>query len=252
MTPLGSDDEPEPQRRLEEALATIEELRARLESSDGRLASFAGQVTHDLKTPLTTMSLSLELIRDELEDGASTDDVIPLITRALGASARMTTMIEDILTFARLGTSIEPAPVDLAKVAAAVVADLSGDLDGVDLTVGDLPTVPGDEAQLRSVVQNLLSNAAKFRSADRRPTVSVGASRAGSRWRVEVADNGIGVPEDQRDRVFEPMVRLDKRIDGVGVGLATCRRVVDSHAGSIGVDPNPAGEGSVFWVELPG
>ena len=62
---------PELQRRLEEALATVEELRARLERSNDRLASFAGQVTHDLKTPLTTMSLSLELIRDELEDGAS-------------------------------------------------------------------------------------------------------------------------------------------------------------------------------------
>ena len=64
MTLLGSDDEPELQRRLEEALATVEELRARLERSDERLSSFAGQVTHDLKTPLTTMSLSLELIRD--------------------------------------------------------------------------------------------------------------------------------------------------------------------------------------------
>ena len=236
MTPLGSVDEPELQRRLEEALRTVEELRARLASSDSRLASFAGQVTHDLKTPLTTMSLSLELIRDELEDGASAEDVIPLITRALGGSARMTTMIEDILTFARLGTSIDPVPVDLAKVTAEVVADLSDDLGGVELTVGDLPTVRGDEAQLRGALRNLLTNAAKFRSADRPPTVTVGATRTGSRWRVEVADNGIGVPEDQRERVFEPMVRLDKRIDGVGIGLATCRRVVDSHAGSIGAD----------------
>ena len=132
MTVLGSVDEPELQRRLEEALATVEALRAGLESSDSRLAAFAGQVTHDLKTPLTTMSLSLELIRDQLEDGASAEDVIPLITRALGGSARMTTMIEDILTDARIGTSIDPAPVDLAKVAAAVVADLAADLDGVD------------------------------------------------------------------------------------------------------------------------
>ena len=242
---------PELQRRLEEALATVEELRGRLERSNDRLAAFAGQVTHDLKTPLTTMSLSLELIRDELEDGAAAEDVVPLIQRALGGSARMTTMIEDVLTFARLGTQIEPRPVDLEAVISLVRADLGSGLDGVDLVVADLPVVPGDEVQLRSLIRNLLSNALKFRSPDRALVVVVTGTRAGTRWRVEVADNGIGIPEDQRERVFEPMVRLDKRIDGVGIGLATCRRIVDSHEGAIGVVANPAGEGSVFWVELP-
>ena len=234
-----------------ELLAQIEEMRARLELSNDRLAAFAGQVTHDLKTPLTTMSLSLELIRDELEDGATSDEVMPLITRALGGSARMTTMIEDVLAFARLETYVDPEPVDLAAVTAAVVDDLASGLDGVELTIGELPVVPGDHALLRSLVQNLLMNAAKFRSADRPPLVSMTASKDGPRWRIEVADNGIGVPADQRERVFEPMVRLDKRIDGVGIGLATCHRVVDAHEGVIGVTTPPSGEGAVFWVELP-
>ena len=74
---------------------------------------------------------------------------MPLISRALGGSARMATMIEDVLAFARLGTtSIDPVPVDLAKVVAEVVVDLAGRLDGVDLTIGELPVVPGDEALL--------------------------------------------------------------------------------------------------------
>ena len=238
-------------RELFATLNQVETLRADLERSNDRLAAFAGQVTHDLKTPLTTMSLSLELIRDELEDGATTEDVLPLITRALGGSARMTTMIEDVLAFARLGTSIEPVPVNLAKVAAEVAADLASDLEDVRLTIEDLPTVPGDEAQLRSLLQNLLSNAVKFRSPDRPPEVTLASFRSGNRWRIEVIDNGIGIPEDQRYRVFEPMVRLDKRIDGVGIGLATCRRVVDSHGGIISVSGTASGEGSVFWVELP-
>ena len=151
MTSWARSDEPELQRRLEEALATVGSCGPGWDS-DSRLASFAGQVTHDLKTPLTTMSLSLELIRDELEDGASAEDVIPLIHRALGGSARMTTMIEDILTFARLGTSIDPVPVDLAKVAAAVVADLAGDLDGVGPDGRGPADRPGDEAQLAQPV----------------------------------------------------------------------------------------------------
>ena len=90
------------------------------------------------------MSLSLELIRDELEDGAVAADVVPLIQRALNGSTRMTTMIEDVLTFARLGTSIEAEPVDLSVAVADVVADLASSLDGVDLTVGGPPVVPGD------------------------------------------------------------------------------------------------------------
>jgi signal transduction histidine kinase len=227
------------------------ELRERIERCDERLASFAGQVTHDLKTPLTTMSLSLELIRDELEDGASAEDLVPLITRALGASARMTRMIEDVLAYARLDTSIERVPVDLAKVAADVVADLDGRLDDADLRVGELPVVPGDEALLRSLLQHLLTNAVKFRSPDRPPAVTVSASRTGPRWRIAVVDNGIGIPEDQREHVFEPMVRLDKRIEGVGIGLATCRRVVDAHHGVISATASESGEGTAILVELP-
>jgi signal transduction histidine kinase len=100
-------------------------------------------------------------------------------------------------------------------------------------------------------MQNLLTNAAKFRAEGRQPEVSVSALKFGDRWTIQVADNGIGIPEDQRERIFEPMVRLDKRIDGVGIGLATTKRVVESHHGAIGASANPAGQGSVFWVELP-
>jgi signal transduction histidine kinase len=230
----------------------VDGARGRLESGDERLAAFAGQVTHDLKTPLTTMSLSLELIRDELEDGAAAEDVLPLVTRALRGSARMLAMIEDVLAFARVGTSIERVPVDLAKVSADVVADLGSALDGVDVVVGDLPVVPGDESLLRVLLLNLLGNALKFRSPDRPLEVAVTASRAGGGWRVEVADNGIGIAEADRERVFEPMLRLDKRVEGLGIGLATCRRVVDAHGGTIGASSKPDGPGSVFWVELPG
>jgi len=225
----------------------------RVETSDERLAAFAGQVTHDLKTPLTTMSLSLELIRDELEDGATAEDVLPLVTRALRGSARMLAMIEDVLAFARVGTSIDPVPVDLAKVSADVIADLGSALDGVEVVVGDLPVVPGDETLLRVLLLNLLGNALKFRCPDRPLEVAVTAHRAGAgSWRLEVVDNGIGIPEADRERVFEPMLRLDKRVEGLGIGLATCRRVVDAHGGAIGVGGNPAGAGSVLWVELPG
>ena len=141
----------------------------------------------------------------------------------------------------------------LAPRIARVVRDGTElDVPTSEVEVGDLPTVPGDRAQLRALLQNLVSNAAKFRAEERPPRVSVSALKFGDRWTIEVADNGIGIPEDQRERVFEPMVRLDKRIDGVGIGLATTKRVVEAHHGAIGASANPAGPGSVIWVELPG
>jgi signal transduction histidine kinase len=237
---------------LEETPAVTAELRSRLARSEERLAAFAGQVTHDLKTPLTTMSLSLELIRDELEDGAAAEDLLPLITRALRGAARMSSMIEDVLAFARIGTTVDPVPVDLGKVTAEVVADLGSALEDVDLVVGELPVVPGDESLLRSLLLNLIGNAGKFRSPERRPTVGVAASRHGDLWRVEVVDNGVGIPADQREHVFGPMVRLDKAVEGMGIGLATCRRVVDAHGGTMGVTDGPDGVGATIWVELPG
>ena len=240
MTAPGSDSE-----------RPVAAMPVQPDGCDERLAAFAGQVTHDLKTPLTTMSLSLELIRDELEDGAAAEDVLPLITRALRGSARMTAMIEDVLAFARIGSSIDPVPVDLARATADVVADLGGTLEDVDLVVGELPVVAGDESLLRRLLLNLVGNAVKFRSPDRSLRVTVSAARAGERWRIEVADNGVGVPEDQRERVFEPTVRLDKRVEGMGIGLATCRRVVDAHGGAIGVTDGPDGVGATFWFELP-
>ena len=160
-------------------------------------------------------------------------------------------MIEDVLVFARVGTSDEPVPADLAKVVSDVVADLGGTLDDAELTVAELPVLPGDESLLRSLMLNLIGNAAKFRSPDRPLEIRVDARRDGEWWRVEVADNGVGIPEDERERVFEPSVRLDKRVEGLGIGLATCRRVVDAHGGAIGVSEGPDGIGSAFWVELP-
>jgi signal transduction histidine kinase len=116
--------------------------------------------------------------------------------------------------------------------------------------VGDLPRVTGDATQLGVVLQNLLANAAKFTVKGEPPEVEVSGRRVGDVWRVEVADRGRGVPEDHRGRVFEPLVRVDKSEAGIGIGLATCRRVIGAHGGTIGLDPRPGG-GTVAWFELP-
>jgi signal transduction histidine kinase len=240
-------------RQLEAALSGLRAANQQLETSNERLAAFAGQVSHDLKNPLTALGMSLGLLEEELEDSGALDDagLAQLLKRAGNGATRMETMIDDLLSFARTGGSPALQPVDLAAVTADAVTDLDGALPPGSVTVGDLPVVLGDPTQVRLVMQNLLSNAGKFVVDDQPAQVAVSASDTGDGWRVEVADRGRGVPEADRQRVFEPLARLDKRVPGNGIGLATCRRIISAHAGRIGLDERPGG-GTIAWFELPG
>ena len=239
-------------RELALSMMEIQAVQAELERSNERLASFAGQVSHDLKTPLTTLSLSLGLIRGQLEDGDMGTDAVGLLDRAVKSSSRMADLIDDVLDYARLGGTLKATEVDLDFVMGDVLDDLGSDLDGVELHIGRLPTVLGDRAQLRAVLQNLVSNAAKYTHPDRSPVVTVTAKHVQRAWRIEVADNGLGIARDDHVRIFEPLTRLDEgsAIEGSGIGLATCRRIIGAHGGRIGSDPS-AREGSRFFFELP-
>jgi signal transduction histidine kinase len=239
-------------RGRELALSQMENqaVQAELERSNERLASFAGQVSHDLKTPLTTLSLSLSLIREQLEDGQVVAESAPLLDRAINVSARMADLIDDVLDYARLGGTFRATEVDLDFVLGKVLEDLAPELVDVTLHIGQLPTVLGDRAQLSAVLQNLLGNAARYRSDERPLEVRIAARHVQRAWRIEITDNGRGVPPAERHRVFEPLARLDDSIEGTGIGLATCRRIVGAHGGRIGIDASVT-EGARFWFELP-
>ena len=237
-------------RELALSYMEVQAMQAELERSNERLASFAGQVSHDLKTPLTTLSLSLSLIREQLEDGDFGPESAGLLDRAIKGSTRMSDLIDDVLDYARLGGTLKATEVDLDFVLGEVLADLSSELHDVTMRIERLPTVLGDRAQLRAVLQNLLGNAAKFRAPERAPEVHISARHVQRAWRIEITDNGRGVPVGDRTRVFEPLARVDSSVDGLGIGLATCRRIIGAHGGRIGIDPTVS-DGARFWFELP-
>ncbi|MBA2952229.1 GAF domain-containing sensor histidine kinase [Nocardioides sp. CGMCC 1.13656] len=228
------------------------ELRTReLERSNEQLAAFAGQVSHDLRNPLTAVTLSLTMLGDDIDpDDPEDADKSFLVHRAIGGARRMQTLIDDLLKFARVGGELQRGAVDLGGVLDDVVEDLAVPLAKATVITGDLPTVTGDAVQLRAVLQNLVANAAKFVRPGEPPHIEVDAVRLDGRWRVEVADRGPGIPEEERERVFQPLARIDEEVDGSGIGLSTCRRIIDAHGGRIGLVDAAYG-GTCAWFELP-
>lgn len=223
-----------------------------LAASNERLSAFAGRVSHDLKTPLASLTLALGLLREELagETGTGADGVGWLLDRAIDGSERMAAMINEVLSYASLGGGLQLDEVPLGDLVADVLQDLVGALEGVTIRYDDLPVVRADRQQLHAVFLNAIDNAAKYRDPSRALVVNISTEEVDGRWHVRIADNGRGVPEEDRARVFDLRVRLSADGGGSGIGLDTCRRVVQAHGGTIGLDETPGG-GTTLWFELP-
>jgi signal transduction histidine kinase len=238
-------------RQLELSLRELTLTRDELRRSNEALSLFAGQVSHDLRTPLTAIIANAELLT--LEPVVQQDsEVAQLADATLAAGRRMAGLIQGILDHTAVGATLELADVGLGEVLSDVVADLATVLEErrATLTRGDLPTVRGDRHQLYAVLLNLVSNAVKYTPAATRPEVSVDAVRDGELWRVSVTDNGRGIPEEEREQLFELYRRGTRSVEGLGIGLATARRAVEAHGGRIGVT-GAAGGGTTVWFTLP-
>ncbi len=237
---------------LELASRQMAQVNERLATSNERLAAFVGQVSHDLNNPLNAIVMSLEMASDQAQvlPDAKDSPLVGLLERASRGARRMHQMITGLLDLAHSGRAVQPVAVDLAEEVDHVLEDLNGQAQGVDLRIGDLPTLEADAVQVRVLMQNLISNALKFSRCRDRPVVAVRAHRREGSWRVEVADNGPGIPSEHRARVFEMFSRGESEQPGSGIGLATCQRIVSGHGGSIGVETAPEG-GSLVWCELP-
>lgn len=225
-----------------------------LESSNEQLERFAGQVSHDLRNPLTAVSGFIELAADSPEVVAA-PQVAAALFRADAAATRMGAMIADLLDYARLGGARpRREQVQLTAVIGAVLDDLDQALaaTGSVVTVDAEAQMSGDPTLLQALFQNLVANAVKFsHAAGVAPRVEVRAYALHGSWRVTVDDNGPGVPAEQRERVFGLMERgTAGDAPGLGIGLSTCRRIVEAHGGSVGIDDSPLGGASV-WVILP-
>ena len=234
-------------------LLELRRISRQLSTSNDQLSRFAGQISHDLRNPLTALTGFLELAIDS-PDMDNAPEAARVLARAESAADRMNAMISDILSYARVGgASPQRKRVDLDAVMHAVVEDLDAQISasGADVSQ-DIDVQPvGDPTLLRAVLQNVVANALKFTAAaELAPRVRVEAHAVPGGWRITVDDNGPGVPPEDRERVFALMERGDSDVDGLGIGLSTCRRVIQAHGGRIGLDDSPLG-GARVWILLP-
>jgi signal transduction histidine kinase len=242
----AADDAAEARERARRA---EERLRAR----EAELAGFATSAVDNLHPPLHTIASFTELLLDEVAPGLDAEvgghlDVIG------GAVRRMLVAVDELAAYATAGDApLRLEPVEASMLALDVIADrLQGQSDGPEVEIGELPAVTADALLLRQVLDHLVGNAIRFVPPGTRARVTVDArEQDGGWWRIEVADRGIGVPAEQRERIFAPFHKAAKGYPGAGLGLAVCARIVARHGGEIGAEANPGG-GSVFWFSLAG
>lgn len=235
---------------LHQALDALAKEHVALRHSNMRLTQFAGQVAHDLKVPLSAAQLSLGMLR-EVPEVADSTAARALLDRVDDAGRRMEALITEFLALAAADREPSRAPVDLNEVLRDVLTDLAHLSGRHNVVVGRMPVVRGDAVQLHALLQNLVANALKFSSRSSRRIVRICGGGAAESWWFSVADSGPGIDVDHREAVFEPMVRLDPGSEGLGLGLATCRRVAINHHADISVHQAPEGGALVFVVATP-
>ncbi|MBD3187596.1 PAS domain-containing protein [Candidatus Bathyarchaeota archaeon] len=242
----------EEQRRLE-AERDLDQTLKKLKASNQDLEQFAYVASHDLQEPLRMISSFTQLLAKKFQDiiDENAKDYIEFIT---DGTERMTRLINDLLQFSRISSRAkEFSRVNIQDILDIVKKNLSVQIDatGAKITSDPLPKLSGDETQLIQIFQNLISNALKFRGDDP-PEIHVSSKEENGFWIFSIADNGIGIEKKDIGRLFMIFKRLHSRKEypGTGIGLASCKKIVERHGGRIWVE-SEKDDGSTFYFSIP-
>ncbi len=234
-------------------LQTNDKQQREIERSYRELEQFAHTASHDLQAPVRRITKFLELIQMDLQE-SMTDRSKDYLDRAMKGAAHMRRLIQDLLDYSLVGgakNSMEPVSLD--HVLQEVLTQLEVMVVSADATVevDEMPKVMGNPTFLLQLFQNLIGNAIKFRG-EQPPFIKISAHREGAKWTVTVKDNGIGIPDDAIESVFGIFQRVDcgSQVEGTGIGLALCKKIVELHDGRIWVE-STINEGTTFHCTLP-
>jgi signal transduction histidine kinase len=235
----------------EQALRATADALAR---SNQELEEYAAIVAHDLRAPVRTARVLAELMKAEASPNETLRDYGE---RLSGCLQRLDALVIRLLDYASMRDACpQREQLLLSALVAEVTADLGADLarEGARIEWTDDPiTIAGDRQLLYQLLHNVVENAVKYRRPDEPPVIRISAASSDGRVQLRVTDNGVGVPQEQREHVFGILNRLHSRseIEGLGLGLALCRRIVDIHGGSIHLEDGFHGTGTTVCIALP-
>lgn len=240
-------------QRLQEQSTKLEARTDELERSNEDLRQFANAVSHDVREPLRSIANHLRLIEHRAEDRLG-EEMKASLGYAKDAADRLDEMIQGLLAYSRVDRKGDPFETfKLGDALDAALENLDEQIreSGAMIEREPLPPVRGDPNQLTLLFQNLLQNAIRY-SGDDRPHVRVGTRRQDDRWVVEVEDEGVGIPPQEQEQIFQIFQQGRTAGDGTGegLGLALCKRILERHRGRIWVESTP-GEGATFSFTLP-
>ncbi len=238
---------------LRKARDSLERKSLDLARSNAELEQFAYVAAHDLKQPLTVAGGHINRLR-RLSGDKPDPDAETSIGYALDAITRMEALITGLLAYARVGTKARDLErVDCNVVVESATANLQVEIEKsrAVVTHDRLPTLVADRIQVIQLFQNLIGNGIKFRREER-PRVHISAEQKEREWVISVRDNGIGIDANRSASIFKLFQRLhdSSKYPGNGIGLATCKKIVENHEGRIWVESSP-GNGSTFRFSIP-
>jgi PAS domain S-box-containing protein len=239
-------------------LKTAEEKLTRtindLKRSNAELEQFAYVASHDLQEPLRVISSYVQLLKKRYGEklGSDADDFIGF---AVDGADRMQHLIKDLLTYSRVGTKTkERVLVPMDRVVRTTMKNMETVLGetGTSVKFSGLPRIMADETQMVQLVQNLMSNSVKFSRKDIAPMIEISAERKPGEWVFKFSDNGIGINSQYYEKIFIIFQRLHGKGEypGTGIGLAICKKIVESHGGSIWLE-SKEGEWAAFYFSVP-
>lgn len=224
-----------------------------LQLKNNELEQFTYIASHDLQEPLNTLQSLIDILKVDYsnmfdEAGEQTLDYI------METTDRMSQLVKGLLDYGRIGRNKELSKVDCTRLVLDIQRDLATAFKEKDasLYMGPLPTISAYETDIRLLFQNLISNAIKFKRPGINPAVKVTAERHDDRWHFSVKDNGIGISDEHKERIFVIFQRINNRdaYEGTGIGLAHCKKIIELHGGEIWVE-SASGEGSAFHFTIP-
>lgn len=237
-------------RYKEEQAKLITELK----NKNTEMKQFTYTISHDLKSPLVTISGFVALLEKDAA-AANFDYMKRDVERITAATRKMKQQLDELLEFIRIGrVPHSPEEIALGDLAREAVDRVAGQIlkRGAQVVIpSELPLIFGDKSRLLNVMQNLISNAVKYMGDQPQPRIEIGAEKNGRNIVWYVKDNGMGIDPQYHQKVFSLFEKLEPHTEGVGMGLAIVKRIIESHGGRVWIESDGQEKGAIFYISLP-